>query len=92
LKFAIAATPRRSNGMRSLEAECSTRVQQCAAAVDEQHQRAAIDAWPAFLTGGVWNWGRNWAVKTNRLVRLFVNRITQKLKKEFIHEIFGNGS
>ena len=36
-------------------------------------RRAAIEArghseLGAFGTGGVWIWGRNWAVKTNRLV------------------------
>ena len=39
-----------------------------AAAVDEQHRRAAIEAWRAFGTVGVRKWGRNRAVKTNRLV------------------------
>ena len=38
-------------------------------------RRAAIEAWRhselrAFGTGGVRNWGRNWAVKTHRLVNL----------------------
>jgi len=54
--------------MRSLEAQCSTSVQQCAAAVDEQHRRAAIEARRAFGTVGVRNWKRNRAVKANRLV------------------------
>ena len=54
-----SGNPRRSNGMRSLEAECSTSVQQCAAAVNEQHQRAAIDAWRAFRTGGIRNCWRS---------------------------------
>jgi len=36
-------------------------------------RRAAIEACGhsellAIRTGGVWNWGRNWAVKTHRLV------------------------
>jgi len=45
--------------MRSLEAECSTSVQQRAAAVDEQHRRAAIEAWRAFRTGGIRNCWRS---------------------------------
>jgi len=45
--------------MRSLEAECSTSVQQSAAAVDEQHRRAAIEARRAFRTGGIRNCWRS---------------------------------
>ena len=44
MKFAIPATSRQSNGVRSLEAECSNSVHQRATAVDEQHRRAAIEA------------------------------------------------
>ena len=59
MKYAIPATPHRSNGMRSLEAECSTSVQQRAAAVDEQHRRSAIEDRRAFRTGGIQNCWRS---------------------------------
>jgi len=49
VKFAIPATPRRSNGMHSLEVECSTSMQQ------QQHLRAAIEARWALRTGGIRN-------------------------------------
>ena len=34
-------------------------------------------------TGGIRNWGRNRAIKTNWLVYLFVNSIAQKLQMDF---------
>jgi len=43
-------------------------------------RRVVIEAWGhselrAFRTGGVRNWGRNWAVKTHRLVSQFLTEI-----------------
>jgi len=56
--------------MRSLEAECSTSVQQ------QSTSSTSVQRWKlgghcelgAFGTVGIRNWGRNRAVKTNRLV------------------------
>jgi len=40
---------------------------QCAAAVDEQHRRAAIEARRAFRTGGIWNcWRSDLGVQSAR--------------------------
>ena len=56
-------------------------------------RRAAVEARGAFRTGGVRNWGRNRAVKTNQLVCLSVCLLAT-LCKNFrmdLHEIFREG-
>jgi len=75
LKFAIPATLRRSNGMHSLEAECSTSVQQqSTSSTGVQlsklggHSHSKLGA---FGTVGIRNWGCNPAVKTNQLVFVY---------------------
>jgi len=60
--------------MRSLEAECSTSVQQQSTSSTgvQRSKLGGHSELEAFGTVGVRNWGRNRAVKTNRLVTLSV--------------------
>jgi len=62
--------PRRSNGMRSLEAQCSTSVQQQSTSSTgvQRSKLGGHSELGAFGTVGIRNWGRNRAVRTNRLV------------------------
>jgi len=58
--------------MRSLEVDCSTSVQHQSTSSTGVHRSklGGHSELGAFGTVGVWNWGRNPAVKTNRLVVL----------------------
>jgi len=58
--------------MRSLKAECSTSVQQQSTSSTgvQRSKLGGNSELGAFGTVGVRNWGRSWALKTNRLVLL----------------------